>query len=462
MIIDKQNGCLDYWQSKAAFSPSRIMTEAEKQGLEAAFVKMYATSLNHPYTSIEQIRNQQLKRIKYLVRLAYTKIPLYRAKYKKIGFKPEDLRDWKDFYRLPIVTKQELIAAYPNKSVNPDYKHSELFDTKSSGSSGEVLRIKVNYDAIIIDTIQGIRQFWLQSGGKYDQKHLVVFVYTLPWWFGSINKKFKTAFVSSLISPSDIGNILTDLKPNIISLYPTNLQSLIKYISNSNKDNLFLVVTHSEQSSKSERIAWSKNIGVPVLDEYSTEEATRIALELPCEHYHICEDTVFLEALDPLDSSQAITGKTGLAIVTNLLNEAMPFIRYHSGDLITLPSKPSPCKVTWSQLQGIDGRLNDSFISKNSLIVPAGTILDITYLWMRQINLTCLEFELIQKDLDTVLARLVLKKPVSKTQLAKSSTVLAKLLSVCMKNPIKIVTEVVTSIKPGKDKRRPIRSEVQH
>lgn len=435
MILYKQDGCWDFWQSRKAFSPSRVMTEEEKKDLDAEFVKTYSDSLIHPYIPLEQIREKQFKRLKYLVKLAYNKIPLYREKYKKAGFKPEHLKTWKDFYCIPIVTKQELITAYPDKCVNPDYKNSELFDTKSSGSSGQVLRIKVNYQAIAIDTIQGIRQFWLQSGGKYNEKHLAAFVYTLPWWFKSIGKKFKTAFISSLIAPSDIGNILTKLRPNIISLYPTNLQSLIKYLSDLNKNNLFLVVTHSEQSSKLQRQAWSKILGVPILDEYSSEEATRIALELPCNHYHICEDTVFLEALNPSNLSKSITGKPGLAIVTNLLNEAMPFIRYHSGDLITLSHKLSPCKVHWSQLQSIAGRLNDSFLFKNSSIVPAGTILDVTYLWMRQADINCLEFELIQKDFKTVLARLVLQKSISKTELVKASEVLAKITFCVYENP---------------------------
>ena len=38
---------------------------------------------------------------------------------------------------------------------------------------------------------------------------------------------------------------------------------------------------------------------MPVLDEYSSEEATRIAIELPDGHYYVCEDTVHLDVLDP-------------------------------------------------------------------------------------------------------------------------------------------------------------------
>ena len=58
---------------------------------------------------------------------------------------------------------------------------------------------------------------------------------------------------------------------------------------------LHLAVTHSEGSTREARAAWSAALGCPVRDEYSSEEATRIALELPCGHYHVCEDAVMLE-----------------------------------------------------------------------------------------------------------------------------------------------------------------------
>ena len=47
----------------------------------------------HPYLPVEEIRAQQFARIKELVEMAYREIPVYRAKYKKAGFKPSHLQD---------------------------------------------------------------------------------------------------------------------------------------------------------------------------------------------------------------------------------------------------------------------------------------------------------------------------------------------------------------------------------
>ena len=158
---------------------------------------------------------------------------------------------------------------------------------------------------------------------------------------------------------------------------------------------------------------------MPVLDEYSSEEATRIALEMPDGHYYVCEDTVHLDVLDPVTMQPQVAGQSGIAVITNLLNEAMPFIRYVQGDYITLPVEPAPSEINWSQIASIDGRLNDAFINKEDRKVPAGSILDATYRWMFDCDLHLAQFEIVQTGVDQVEARVVLGAATSKRKAAR-------------------------------------------
>ena len=231
------------------------------------------------------------------------------------------------------------MAAFPDQCVNRKFKSDSLFPTRSSGSSGQTLLIRVDYDAILTDTIQGVRQFAMQSGNDYRENDLLAHVYTVPWWYDSIGGKYPTAFISNLIPPARVAQHLRYLAPRTLSLYPSNLDALMPHVDEF-KSTLNVVVTHSEYSSKAQRQEWSRQLGVPVLDEYSSEEATRIALEMPDGHYYVCEDTVHLDVLDPVTMEPQVAGQSGIAVITNLLNEAMPFIRYVQGDYITLPVKP--------------------------------------------------------------------------------------------------------------------------
>jgi phenylacetate-CoA ligase len=448
---------LQFWESEHTRPGFQSGNEGTPE-LVAATESYLGECMRHPYLPVSEIR-AQFARIKELVELAYRDIPVYRAKYDAAGFKPQHLRDFDDIQKIPVITKPELVAAFPDQCVNAKFKSEDLFPTRSSGSSGQTLLIRVNYDAILTDTIQGVRQFAMQSGSNYRAEDLLAHVYTVPWWFDSIGGKYPTAFISNLIPPARVAQHLRYLGPKILSLYPSSLDALMPHVDEF-RSSLNLAVTHSEYSSRTARQEWSRQLGVPVLDEYSSEEATRIALELPCGHYHVCEDTVHLDVLDPLTMEPQIPGQSGIAVITNLLNEAMPFIRYVQGDYITQPANPEPCDVNWSQIASIDGRLNDAFINRDGRKVPAGSILDATYRWMFDCNLHLAQFEIVQQGLDLVEARVVLGADTPCSRLKSSIAHLEDLLAVCLEHPVRVKAQILDSFPPKTGKRRPIRREI--
>ncbi|KIU47198.1 hypothetical protein QU42_08045 [Bradyrhizobium sp. UASWS1016] len=426
--------------------------------LVAATANYLGECMRHPYLPVSEIRARQFARIKELVELAYRDIPVYRAKYDAAGFKPAHLRDYDDIQKIPVITKPELVAAFPDQCVNKAYKPENLFPTRSSGSSGQTLLIRVDYDAVITDTIQGVRQFAMQSSGNYRAEDLLAHVYTVPWWFDSIGGDYPTAFISNLIPPARVAQHLRYLGPKILSLYPSSLDALMPHVDEF-RSSLNLAVTHSEYSSRAARAEWSRQLGVPVLDEYSSEEATRIALEMPGGQYHVCEDTVHLDVLDPVTMQPQAPGQSGIAVITNLLNEAMPFIRYVQGDYITQPANPAPSDINWSQIASIDGRLNDAFVNRDGRKVPAGSILDATYRWMFDCNLHLAQFEIVQRGVDVVEARVVLGQDTPMARLRGSVAHLEDLLAACLEHPVRVQANALLAFPPKVGKRRPIRRE---
>jgi phenylacetate-CoA ligase len=457
----KSQKIVEYWETERLPSMHKTSSEFRQNLLLSYNPEVIKSLYEAPFLPFELVERYQFERIKNLITLAYEKITVYRKKYQKEGFEPGDLKSWNDYNLLPVITKDELIAAFPEQCVNPDYDINDLFPTRSSGSSGKTLRIYVDPQAIITDTLQGIRQFWLQSGGGYNKDKVIAHVYTVPWWVDSLgNGDYQSIFISSLINPQEIAEILKEVKPDILSLYPTNLQSIIPFLSNEVIERLRLVVVHSEMSSKKERENLSEKLGrIPVLDEYSSEELTRIALELPCNHYHLCEDTVRVDIVDP-KTKKPISKGTGLVVGTNLLNTAMPFIRYVQGDLVTIEEQQQ-CGISWRQIEKIEGRQNDAFLKKDGSTVPAGTILDISYRWMFDTGVNIQEFEIVQTSPTTFRVTLkeenLLKDP-EKRQ--KSSEHLYKLLSGIFGEDI-IIDFSITDKFPSKSqqKRRPIRRE---
>jgi phenylacetate-CoA ligase len=450
---------LEIWESEhtrpAYFQISGEMTTS----LRDSFDQYIGPCMQHPFLPQAQIKQKQFARIKYLVELAYAEIPVYRDKYKAAGFHPSDLKGPEDIDLIPIITKSELVAAFPDRCINPNYRMQDLFPTRSSGSSGQTLLIRVDPAAIVTDTIQGVRQFALQSGLKYGPADLLTHVYTVPWWFPSVGSDYRGAFISSVIPPDRVAQHLAKMGPQILSCYPSNLEALIPH-ADKFSENLYLAVTHSEYSSKQSRQEWSRQLGIPVLDEYSSEEATRIALEMPDGHYHVCEDSVRLDIVDPVTLGPQTPGQSGLAVITNLLNEAMPFIRYMQGDYVTETAKPRGSGISWKQLESIDGRMNDAFVNAYGRMVPAGSILDITYRWMFDTNINLQQFEIIQMAHDLVEARFIPGAGIAAEKIVGSVGHLEELLGLCLEHDVKVNAKVMAAFPAKTGKRRPIRREM--
>jgi phenylacetate-CoA ligase len=451
---------LEFWESEKTRPEYTRAGNDSPEYFRRGGMAYLKTCMEHPFLPVAKIRQQQFERIYGLVEMAYYDIPVYRDKYKAAGFSPSDLRTYDDIQKIPVITKPELIAAFPTRCLNPHFYPDDLFATRSSGSSGQTLLIRVDYDAVLTDTIQGIRQFALQSGNKYRPEDLLAHVYTVPWWYDAVDGKYPTAFISNVIPPARVAKHLREIAPRILSCYPSNLEALLPHADEFRSD-LYLAVTHSEYSSRHARKAWAERFGCPVLDEYSSEEATRIALEMPGGNYHVCEDSVHLDVLDPATLKPQIPGESGLAVITNLLNGAMPFIRYVQGDLVTQPANPGPSDMNWSQISSIDGRMNDAFINKHGRKIPAGSLLDVTYRWMFDRSLHLAQFELVQKRPDLIEATFVLGDAMPESRLQGSVSHLEDLLGMCLEHPVNVKMNVVTSFPAQTGKRRPIRCEVK-
>jgi phenylacetate-CoA ligase len=356
--------------------------------------------------SSDEIKYFQFKTLQKLVNHAFNTVPLYNEKYSSAGFEPGDLKSWDDFEKLPILKKEELITGFPEKTISIDYDIE--FTTRSSGSSGKFVTLAVSPNAIYTDTIQGARQFYFQTNGNYKSSDLTLFIYTSPWWVSSIDGEYPTEFIPTTTDPTDSIKIIKDLRPEILSTYPTYLKRIMKSGVNLKEKGLKLIVVHSEQSTLEERIELSNHFGVDVLDEFSSEELTRIALECPHRKYHLEEDACYIETMDLNNQKPLKDGGEGLIIGTNLLNNATPIIRYSQGDIGSINlSNNCDCGSNFRLLDSPKGRYMDSIITDDK-IIPASCFMDLAYNWYLELDVPVhgLKYQIVQnrnKDIDVFL-----------------------------------------------------------
>jgi phenylacetate-CoA ligase len=353
---------------------------------------------------IDVIADRQFARIAWLVRLAFDTVGLYREKYSDAGFEPGDLRTWADFVRLPTLTKDELIAGWPDLTISSG--HDTEFMTSSSGSSGRFVYLAVSEDAIRWDTLQGARQLRAQSAGLVGVRDLTVMINTCEWWYSSIDGLYPTHFLPTCMPVDEAIGELVRLRPAALAVYPSYLEEIVAASPDALGDRLRLVIVHSEASTRSRRMELAEHLGTPVLDEYSSEELTRIALECPAGRYHLEEDACYTEILSLDSDAPCDPGETGEVVGTNLLNEATPLIRYRQGDFahLTTSLRPCACGCTFRTISAPLGRIEDSFPTPSGRLVPAAALLDEAYNWTlkARIPMNGVQYLILQSALDHV------------------------------------------------------------
>lgn len=424
--------------------------------LDGIMEKRFEEIKNFIYKNYNEIQDWQLKRISEIVDYAYENIPLYHKKYSAIGYEKGMIKTWNDFYKLPLLYKDELIEGFPYEIV----KNVEDFNlsTRSSGSSGKFVTLALSLEAIYEDTMQGVRQMILQSGKNYNPEDKTLFIYTLPWWIRNINGKYIQEFLPTTSSVEDVIEKLKIVNPKIISTYPTYLEKMSAYGLDLRQYGVELVVVHSEQSTRKQRDILEKSLNVKVLDEYSSEELTRIALECPNNTYHLEEDACYIEIVDPVTKKKLDYGERGVVVGTNLLNTATPIIRYYQGDLAEIGENiECECGNNCRILKNINGRYMDSIITDDDEIIPASAFMDIAYNWFLTLAIPIhgLRYQFIQNTRDTL--ELYLIKGIYDIDIEKIKDSIYLLISEKMKLKINIVNELPV----GGKKYRPVISFVK-
>lgn len=352
--------------------------------------------LNQP---LEDIQKWQLTRLSYLVDYAFENIPLYRKKYSEIGYVKGSIKTWDDFYKLPYLRKEELIEGFPGEIVKD--VNDFVLSTRSSGSSGKFVTIAVSEEAIYKDTLQTIRQFNMQSGKKYRADDTILYIYTCPWWVNNVGGKYKQDYLPTTTKVEDAVKYIMETKPRYISTYPTYLEKIASTGVKLSDYGVELVIVHSEQSDAKQRKMLADALNVNVLDEYSSEELTRIALECPKHHYHLEEDACFIEIIDK-NGKKLPDGEIGIVVGTNLLNTATPIIRYIQGDLAKITTQEKcDCGNNGRIIEGVKGRNMDSVITDTGECVPASCFMDIAYNWflVYDIPVHGLKYQFVQPEI---------------------------------------------------------------
>jgi phenylacetate-CoA ligase len=308
---------------------------------------------------------RQATRLSAILAYAHAHSPFYRNRWPSLAnVSPSEadliLRD------LPTLSKLDLQNSMAELEARPRPRRVSLKTT--GGSTGEPVTLLKDRDATAAERAA----MWLAYGW-----HGIRMGDRAARFWGSSERRTRrlnsslsdlvmnrVRFSAFAFSDADLAHYWTRSlreEPRYFHGYVSMLASFAEFVRASGLDGgqlkLKAIIATAEPLTDGQRTLIESVFRAPVRGEYGSGEIGSVAFECENASYHIMEDHVLLEILRP-DGTRAEVGESGQVVLTDLVNRAMPLIRYRVGDNAVL-GIPCRCGRTFPVLDRIWGRTYD-------------------------------------------------------------------------------------------------------
>ena len=277
-----------------------------------------AKSFMPSFNTIEELRDVQLKGLKWTVRHAYEGSDFYKKNFDKAGIKPDDIRSLEDIEKLPFTTSKDLQDGYPFPLRSVPFKDIVRIHA-SSGTTGK--RKVLSYTQNDIDDWGDFFARCYEMAGLTKEDRVQIAVGYGVWTAG-VGFQLGCEKFGAMAIPAGPGNIdmqctfLEDFQSTVLCCTASMGLLMAEEIEKRNlrnKINLKKVIFGSERSSDSmkERIRNLLNVE-HIFDIPGMTELYGPGTGLDCLYHtgiHYWADYYILEMLDPNTLNRFLKGR---------------------------------------------------------------------------------------------------------------------------------------------------------
>lgn len=322
-----------------------------------------------------QMLDYQLLELRNLLQVAVRQVPWFRRVVARQGWRPEDITSMQQLRRLPIMEKDP-IRQDPWQFVREDSPREQLWLEKTSGTTGTALRIYWSRAMLARWwALQEVRVRAWAGVGQHIPRAMVGGRPIIPgkttrppYW--RYNRHWQQLYMSSYhISPQTAPLYIKALQQfgcRWITGYGSSIALLGEYLhDHPAKLGLLAVVTSGDTVTARQRQAIEEGFACRLFDNYGSAEGCCIISECAEGRLHVQPEAGILEILDE-HGEPCPPGMDGEFICTGLGNDAMPLIRYRTGDYGSWSSEGQcPCGRSSPLVQHITGRTDDYLLLRD-------------------------------------------------------------------------------------------------
>lgn len=287
--------------------------------------------------------------------------------YRELGV--TEVKTAEDFEKLPFVDKAELRNAYPlGIQAVPDEEIVRIHS--SSGTTGKPVIIP--YTARDVDDWAAMFARCYETAGITKQDRIQITPgYGL--WTAGIGFQAGCEKLGAMAIPMGPGNtekqlqMMQDLKSTVIcatSSYALLLAEEINKRGLKEKICLTKGVIGSERWSDKKREYIANELGIELYDIYGLTEIYGPGIGVNCSlqtGMHYWDDYLYIEIIDPATGKTVEDGEEGEIVITTLVKEGAPLLRFRTHDLSRIIPGECPCGSRYPRLDVIRGRSDDMF-----------------------------------------------------------------------------------------------------
>jgi phenylacetate-coenzyme A ligase PaaK-like adenylate-forming protein len=171
--------------------------------------------------------------------------------------------------------------------------------------------------------------------------------------------------------------LISDLKPDILTCTPSYALRLGEALAEAGHTSTSLRagIFGAEPWTDALRARIQDLLGLRALDIYGLSEIIGPGVAAECveaaDGLHVNEDHFLVEAVDPLTGEAVPDGAPGELVFTTLTKQALPLLRYRTGDIAALRRAPCPCGRTLVKMSKITGRKDDMLVVRGVNVYPS-------------------------------------------------------------------------------------------
>ncbi len=329
----------------------------------------------------DRLRALQGERLRTLVAYVTQRVPFYRERLAAVGVAAADIRSIDDVVRLPITRKTDLRDNYPLGLLAVPREELRRIHA-SSGTTGKAT--VVAYTANDVDLFARVNARSLAMAGAMPGMTLHN-AYGYGLFTGGLGIHYGGERLGMAVVPVSGGmtdrqmTLIQDLRPDIITCTPSYALTLASEFRRRGiapgDISLRHAVLGAEPWTDGMRRQIDAALGVESTNIYGLSEIIGPGVSCECVEArngsHIMEDHFYPEILDPATGQPVPDGEEGVLVLTTLTKEALPLLRYWTGDITALDRGTCVCGRTLARMRLIKGRTDDMLIIRGVNVYPS-------------------------------------------------------------------------------------------